>query len=51
MNPVPPVDKELFDALLGKMMQAPPQPKAAIEITKKAGKIIPATPPSKPHKA
>ena len=46
------VDKEQFDALLHKMMQTPPQPKAGIQIHEKAGKIIPAIPqPSTPHKA
>ncbi len=46
------VDKDKFDALLHRMMQSPPEPKAGIMIEGKAGKIIPATPqPSKPRKA
>jgi len=49
MNLVP---KDAFDALLFKMMQAPPEPKAAIQSKGKIGKIIPATPqPSEPRKA
>ena len=49
---IPPVNKEEFDALLGKMMSAPPEPKASIKTTGKIGKIIPATSqPSVPHKA
>jgi hypothetical protein len=44
------VDKAQFDALLYKMMKAPPEPKDSIRIQGKVGKIIPATPqPSKPH--
>jgi hypothetical protein len=46
------VDKDQFDALLHKMMQAPPAPKAGIKMERKAGKIIPATPqPSAPRKS
>lgn len=46
------VDKAQFDALLHKMMQAPPQPKSEIKTQGKSGKIIPATsPPSTAHKA
>jgi hypothetical protein len=46
------VDKDQFDALLHKMMQAPPEPKSGIKIEGKAGKIVPATPqPSTPHKS
>ena len=46
------VDKHQFDALLHKMMQAPPEPRKAIKTQGKAGKIIPATPPpSVPRKA
>lgn len=37
------VDKDKFDALLGKLMQTPPQPAKSIETQGKAGKIIPAT--------
>ena len=36
------VDKDQFDALLHKMMSAPPEPKSSIKIEGKAGKIIPA---------
>jgi hypothetical protein len=35
------VDKDQFDALLHKMMQAPPEPRSAIVTDGKAGKIIP----------
>jgi len=53
------VDKDQFDSLLHKMMQAPPEPRDAIKTDGKAGKIIPGprTPlpaqdsPSKPRKA
>ena len=45
------VDKSQFDNLLYKMMQSPPEPKSGIRIEGKAGKIIPATPPSTPRKA
>ena len=45
------VDKTQFDTLLHKMMQSPPEPAKAIKTQGKAGKIIPATPPSKPRKA
>ena len=46
------VDKDQFDALLGKLMQAPPQPSKSIETQGKAGKIIPPIQPqSTPHKA
>jgi hypothetical protein len=46
------VDKDQFDALLSKLMQAPPQPQQSIEITGKAGKIIPPIQPqSTPRKA
>ncbi len=46
------VNKDQFDALLHKMMQAPPAPKAGIRTQGKAGIAIPATPPpSTPHKA
>jgi hypothetical protein len=53
MKPIPPVDKDQFDTLLHKMMQAPPEPKDGIRIEGKAGKIIPATSsqPSEPRKA
>lgn len=46
------VNKDQFDALLGKLMQAPPEPRQGIVTTGKAGKIIPAIPqPSEPRKA
>lgn len=46
------VDKAQFDALLHKMMKAPPEPKDSIRIQGKAGKIIPAThQPSAPRNA
>jgi hypothetical protein len=45
------VDKTQFDALLHKMMQSPPEPAKGIKTQGKAGKIIPATSPSKPRKA
>jgi len=56
---IPPVDKTQFDALLHRMMQAPPEPRKGIVTQGKAGKIIPGprTPlpaqdsPSKPRKA
>ncbi len=46
------VDKDKFDALLGKLMQTPPQPAKSIETQGKAGKIVPpispqSTPPGK----
>ena len=45
-------DRDQFDALLHKMMQAPPEPKKAIKIEGKAGRIVPAIPwPSTPCKA
>jgi hypothetical protein len=46
------VDKNQFDALLSKLMQAPPEPAKGIETQGKAGKIIPPiAPQSTPHKA
>jgi hypothetical protein len=45
------VDKGQFDDLLHKMMQSQPEPKNAIKIEGKAGKIIPAIRPSEPRKA
>jgi hypothetical protein len=45
------VDKDKFDALLGKLMQTPPQPAKSIETQGKAGKIIPASPQTAPRKA
>lgn len=46
------VDKDRFDALLGKLMQTPPQPAKSIETTGKAGKIVPPiSPQSTPRKA
>jgi hypothetical protein len=46
------VDKEQFDALLGRLMSAQPQPAKTIKPGGKAGKIIPAIPsPSTPRKA
>jgi hypothetical protein len=53
------VDKTQFDNLLHKMMQAPPEPRKAIQREGKIGKIVPSlkTPlpaqesPSEPHKA
>jgi hypothetical protein len=46
------VDKNQFDNLLGKMMQAHPEPKSGIKTDGKLGKIVPPTPqPSEPHKA
>lgn len=46
------VEKEKFDALLHRMMKTPPEPKKAIKIEGKAGKIIPAIrPESEPRKA
>jgi hypothetical protein len=46
------VDKDKFDALLGKLMQTPPQPAKSIETQGKAGKIVPAiSPKSTPRKA
>ena len=45
------VDKTKFDALLGKLMQTPPQPAKSIETQGKAGKIIPPNQPPTPHKA
>ena len=45
------VDKDKFDALLGKLMQTPPQPAKSIETTGKAGKIIPTNQPPAPRKA
>jgi hypothetical protein len=46
------VDKEKFDALLGKLMQTPPQPARTIKTQGKAGKIVPAiSPQSTPRKA
>ena len=44
------VDKNQFDALLGKLIQSPPEPKSAIKTEGKIGKIIP-TPQPTPHKA
>jgi len=45
------VDKDHFDALLQKMMQAPPEPKKAIKTERKMARIIPPIPPpSTPHK-
>ena len=38
------VDKDQFDNLLHKMMQAPPEPEKDLEIKGKAGKIIPSLP-------
>ena len=35
------VDKEKFDALLGKLMQTAPKPAKAIETHGKAGRIVP----------
>jgi hypothetical protein len=43
------VDKSQFDALLGKMVQAKPEPKAGIKSAGKPGKLIPAQPT--PHKS
>lgn len=45
------VDKNQFDTLLHKMMQAPPEPKKKIVIEEKAGKIIPPIQQSIPRKA
>lgn len=46
------VNKDQFDALLGKLMQAPPQPAKSMETQGKAGKIVPAiSPQSTPRKA
>ena len=46
------VDKDKFDALLGKLMQAPPQPAKSIKTQGKVGKIMPAiSPKSVPRKA
>ena len=45
------VDKSQFDTLLHKMMQSQPEPLKAIKTQGKAGKIIPAIPPSEPRKA
>lgn len=46
------VDKDQFDNLLHKMMQAPPEPRKAIVTEVKAGKIIPGpTPPPASQKA
>lgn len=45
------VDKNKFDALLGKLMQTPPQPAKSIETQGKAGKIIPPNQPPTPRKA
>jgi hypothetical protein len=40
------VNKDQFDALLGKLMQTPPQPATSIKTQGKAGKIIPAAKPA-----
>ena len=45
------VDKSQFDALLGKLMQTPPQPEKSLDIMGKAGKIVPPIQRSTPHKA
>ena len=46
------VNKDQFDSLLHKMMQAPPEPKKAIKTQGKAGKIVPPIQPqSTPDKA
>ncbi len=45
------VDKDQFDNLLHKMMQAPPEPKSGIKTTGKMKQIIPTSQPSEPHKA
>ncbi len=45
------VDKNQFDKLLHKMMQAPPETKKQIETDGKAGKIIPPIQPPGPRKA
>lgn len=45
------VDKAQFDALLSKLMKAPPQPAKAIETQGKAGKIVPPIQPPAPRKA
>jgi hypothetical protein len=46
------VNKDQFDKLLHKMMQAPPEPKKAIKVEGKTSRIIPPIPPpSAPHKA
>jgi hypothetical protein len=45
------VDKEKFDALLGKLMHTPPQPAKSIETQGKAGKIVPSIQPPTPRKA
>jgi hypothetical protein len=47
----PPVNKDQFDSLLHRMMQAPPEPAKTIKTEGKAGKIIPPNPQSTPHKA
>ena len=38
------VDKQKFDALLGRLMSTPPQPAKTIKTEGKAGKIVPAIP-------
>lgn len=45
------VDKDQFDALLGKLMRTPPQPESTIEAQGKAGKIVPPIQPPAPRKA
>lgn len=51
LTKVPPVSKDEFDALLGKLMQTPPQPSKSIETQGKAGKIVPPIQQSTPRKA
>ena len=46
------VDKDKFDALLGKLMRTPPHPAKTIKTEGKRGKIVPAiSPQSTPRKA
>jgi hypothetical protein len=46
------VDKDKFDALLGSLITAPPQPAKTIKTGGKTREIIPSTPqPSVPRKA
>lgn len=52
LTKVPPVPKDEFDRLLGRLMSTPPQPAKTIKMEGKTGKIVPATPPrSTPEKA
>jgi hypothetical protein len=45
------VDKDKFDALLGRLMSTPPQPAKTIKPEGKMREIIPTPPPSTPRKA